>query len=53
MNGIFSNQNKPKTLEIFQMGNLAILKGSNLDNQQEEKIQELFMRHQKFSPETR
>ena len=40
VNGIFTNQNKPKTLATFQMGQHANLKGSNLDNQ------ELFMRHQ-------
>ena len=44
--GIFTNQNKPKTLETLQMGKHANLKGSNLHNQQEEKVQELFMRHQ-------
>ena len=46
VNGIFTNQNNPKTLETFQMRKHAILEYSNLDNQQKEKIQELFMRHQ-------
>ena len=36
VNGVFTNQNNPKTLEIFQMGKHAILEGSNLDNQQKE-----------------
>ena len=46
LNGTFTNQNKPKTLETFQMGKHANLEGSNLDNQQKEKVQELFVRHQ-------
>ena len=46
MKGIFTNQNKPKTLETFQMGKHANLEDSNLHNQQKEKVQELFMRHQ-------
>ena len=45
VNGIFTNQNKPKTLETFQMGKHANLEGSNLHRQQKEKVQELFMRH--------
>ena len=55
VNGIFTDQNKPKTLETFQMGKHANLKGSNLHKQQKEKVQEFFMRHQinKFSPATR
>ena len=44
VNGV--SQNKPKTMETFQMGKYANLEGSNLDNQQKEKVQELFMRHQ-------
>ena len=46
MNGNFTNQNRPKTLETFQMGKHTNLEGSNPDNQQKEKVQELFMRHQ-------
>ena len=46
VNGNFTNQNKPKTLETFQMGKHANLEGSNLDNQQKEKAQEFFVRHQ-------
>ena len=46
VNGILTNQNKPKTLETFQMGKHANLEGSNLHKQQKEKVQELFMRHQ-------
>ena len=53
VNGIFTNQNKPKTLETFQVGKHANLEGSNLDNQQKEKVQELFMDINKFFPETR
>ena len=53
VNGVFTNQNKPKTLETFQMGKHTNLKVSNLDNQQKEKVQELFMDMNKFSPETR
>ena len=33
-------------METFQIGKHANLKGSNLDNQQKEKVRELFMRHQ-------
>ena len=44
VNGIFTNQNKPKTMETFQMGKYAI--GSKLSDQQKEKVQELFTRHQ-------
>ena len=47
VNGNFTNQNKPKTLETFQMGKHANLEGSNLNNQQKKKVQELFMRLQK------
>ena len=46
MNGIFTNQNKPKTLETFQRGKHANLEGPNLHKQQKKKVQELFMRHQ-------
>ena len=46
MNGIFTNRNKPKTLETFQMGKHANLEGSNLHNQQKEKVQKFLMRHQ-------
>ena len=46
VNRIFANQNKPKTLETFQMGKQTNLEGSNLHNQQKEKVQELFMGHQ-------
>ena len=46
LNGIFTNQNKPKTLEAFQMGKHANLEGSKLNDQQKEKVQELFTRHQ-------
>ena len=46
VNGIFTNQNKPKTLETFQMGKHANLEGSKLNDQQKEKVQELFTRHQ-------
>ena len=46
VNGVFRNQNKLKTLETSQMGKHANLRGSNLDNQQKEKVQEMFMRHQ-------
>ena len=45
VNGIFTNQNKSKTLETFQMGKHANLEGSKLSDQQE-KLQELFSRHQ-------
>ena len=45
VNGIFTIKNKPKTLETFQMGKHTNLEGSNLYNQQKEKVQELFMRH--------
>ena len=45
-NGIFTNQNKPKTLENFLMGKHANLEGSKLNDQQKEKVQELFTRHQ-------
>ena len=45
VNAIFTNENKPKTLETFQMRKHAKLEGSNLHNQQKEKVQELFMRH--------
>ena len=45
-NGIFTNQNQPKTLETFQLGKLANLERSNLNYKQKEKVQELFMRHQ-------
>ena len=48
MNGIFTNQNKPKTLETFQMGKNANLEDSNLHKQQKEKVQELFMKHQQI-----
>ena len=44
-NGIFTNQNKPKTLDTFQRGKHVNLEGSNLQKQQREKVQELFMRH--------
>ena len=53
VNGIFINQNKPKTLETFQMRKHSNLEGSNLHNQQKEKVQEMFLRLNKFSPETR
>ena len=43
--GIFTNQNKPKTLETFQMEKHANLEGSKLSDQQEVKVQELFTRH--------
>ena len=46
VNGIFTNQNKPKTLTTFQMGKHASLEGSKLNDQQKEKVQELFTRHQ-------
>ena len=42
----FRKSNLAKTLETFQMGKQANLEGSNLDNQQKEKLQELFLRHQ-------
>ena len=45
VNGIFTNQNKLKTLENFQMGKHANLEGSKLNDQQKEKVQELFKRH--------
>ena len=45
-NGIFTNQNKPKTLEFFQIGKQANLESSKLNGQQKEKVQELFTRHQ-------
>ena len=48
VNGIFTNQNKPKTLETFQMGKRASLEGSKLNDQQKEKVQELFTRHQQI-----
>ena len=48
VNGIFTKQNRPKTLETFQMVKHASLEGSNLNNQQKETIQELFMRHQQY-----
>ena len=47
-NEIFTNQNKPKTLENFQMGKHANLEGSKLNDQQKEKVQELFTRHQQI-----
>ena len=47
VNGIFTIKNKPKTLETFLMGKHANLEGSILYNQQKEKVQELFMRHQR------
>ena len=46
VNGICTNQNKPKTLETFQIGKHANLEGSKLNDQQKEKVQELFKRHQ-------
>ena len=46
VNRTFTKQNKLKTLETFQMGKHANLESSNLENQQEEKVQELFFRHQ-------
>ena len=46
VNGIFTNRNKPKTLETFQMGRHANLEGSKLNDQQKEKVQQLFTRHQ-------
>ena len=46
VNGIFTNQNKPKTLETFQMGKHANLEGSKLNDHQKEKVQKLFTRHQ-------
>ena len=46
VNGFFTNKNKPKTLETFQMGKHASLEGSKLNDQQKEKVQELFTRHQ-------
>ena len=46
VNGNFTNQNKPKTLETFRMQKHANLEGSNLDNKQKEKVQELFVRQQ-------
>ena len=46
VNGIFTNQNKPKILENFQMGKDVNLEGSNLNNQRKDKVQEMFMRHQ-------
>ena len=44
--GIFTSQNKPKTLEFFQIGKHANLEGSKLNGQQKEKVQDLFTRHQ-------
>ena len=46
LNGIFTNQNQPKTLETFQMGKHANLEGSKLNDQQKKKVHELFTRHQ-------
>ena len=46
VNGIFTNQNKPKTLESFQMGKHANLEGSKPNDQQKEEVQKLFTRHQ-------
>ena len=46
LSGILTNQNQPKTLETFQMGEHANLEVSNLHKQQKEKVQEIFMRHQ-------
>ena len=46
VNGIFSIQKQPKTSKTFPMGKHAILEGSNLNNQQKEKLRELFMRNQ-------
>ena len=46
VNGIFTNQNKPKTLETFQMRKHSSLEGSKLNDQQKENVQELFTRHQ-------
>ena len=46
VNGIFTNRSKPKTLETFQMGKHANLEGYKLNDQQKEKVQELFTRHQ-------
>ena len=43
VNGIFTNQNQRKTLETFQMGKQANLECSKLNDQQKEKLQELFI----------
>ena len=48
VNEILTNQNKPKTVKPFQMGKHANLEGSNLNNQQRGKVQDLFMRHRKI-----
>ena len=45
VNGILTNQKQPKTLGKFQLGKQANFEGSNLINQQKERIQELVMRH--------
>ena len=46
VNLVFTNQNKPKTSETFQMRKNANLEGSTLNNEQKEKIKELILRHQ-------
>ena len=48
MNGIFSNKKKAKNNENFQMAKHANSEGSNLNNQQKEKLRELFMKHQQI-----
>ena len=53
VNGIFTNQNKPKILETFQMEKHANWQCSNLNNQQKEKVREFFVIHQQvFSRKT-
>ena len=46
VNGMFTNKNKPKKLETFQIGQHANLEGCNLNNQQKEKVQELLLKNQ-------
>ena len=38
VNALFMNRKKPKTFETFQMGKHTNFDGSNLNNQQEEKV---------------
>ena len=46
VNEIFLNQNKPQTLETFQMRKHASLEDSKLNDQQKERVEKLFTRHQ-------
>ena len=52
VNGIFTNQNEPKTLETFQMGKHANLEGSKLNDKQKRKYRNCSRDINKSSHET-